>query len=139
MVNKAFDWDIWKVYVNFEYSQNKKNKKMAGFAAQAALRSKWTSLVEDGIEVPPEVSNKVTSVVGWLKQVLLHLHNIRSFSMFICFFICVAMFFFCLYNSFFFYYFCIQAPLLFYSIYIRLGMLYFIIDDKYIYISILLI
>lgn len=43
---------------------------MASFAAQAALRVKWTSLVEDhSIEVPPEVTNKVTSVVGWLKQV----------------------------------------------------------------------
>ncbi|KAF5300545.1 hypothetical protein FQR65_LT09166 [Abscondita terminalis] len=42
---------------------------MASFAAQAALRSKWTSLVEEHtIEVPPEVTNKVTSVVGWLKQ-----------------------------------------------------------------------
>lgn len=42
---------------------------MASFAAQAALRSKWTSLVEEHtIEVPAEVSNKVTSVVGWLKQ-----------------------------------------------------------------------
>lgn len=44
--------------------------KMASFAAQAALRSKWTSLVEEHtIEVPPEVTSKVTSVVGWLKQV----------------------------------------------------------------------
>lgn len=43
---------------------------MASFAAQAALRSRWTSLVEEHtIEVPPEVTNKVTSVVGWLKQV----------------------------------------------------------------------
>ncbi|KAK5648260.1 hypothetical protein RI129_003152 [Pyrocoelia pectoralis] len=42
---------------------------MASFTAQAALRSKWTSLVEEHtIEVPPEVTNKVTSVVGWLKQ-----------------------------------------------------------------------
>lgn len=44
---------------------------MASFAAQAALRAKWTSLVEEHtIEVPPEVSSKVTSVVGWLKQVI---------------------------------------------------------------------
>lgn len=43
---------------------------MASFAAQAALRAKWSSLVEEhSIEVPPEVTNKVTSVVGWLKQV----------------------------------------------------------------------
>lgn len=43
---------------------------MASFTAQAAIRSKWTSLVEEHtIEVPPEVTNKVTSVVGWLKQV----------------------------------------------------------------------
>jgi 5'-nucleotidase len=42
---------------------------MASFAAQAALRAKWSSLVEDhSIEVPPEVTSKVTSVVGWLKQ-----------------------------------------------------------------------
>uniref|UniRef100_A0AAR5P327 5'-Nucleotidase C-terminal domain-containing protein n=1 Tax=Dendroctonus ponderosae TaxID=77166 RepID=A0AAR5P327_DENPD len=42
---------------------------MAGFAAQAALRAKWSSLVEEhSIEVPPEVTNKVTTVVGWLKQ-----------------------------------------------------------------------
>lgn len=48
---------------------------MASFAAQAALRSKWTSLVEEHtIEVPAEVSNKVTSVVGWLKQVLVKKH-----------------------------------------------------------------
>ncbi|XP_019868565.2 mannosylglucosyl-3-phosphoglycerate phosphatase isoform X1 [Aethina tumida] len=42
---------------------------MASFAAQAALRAKWSSLVEEhSIEVPPEVTSKVTSVVGWLKQ-----------------------------------------------------------------------
>nr|CAI5831330.1 unnamed protein product [Callosobruchus analis] len=42
---------------------------MASFTAQAALRAKWSSLVEDHtIEVPPEVTSKVTSVVGWLKQ-----------------------------------------------------------------------
>lgn len=44
---------------------------MASFTAQAALRARWSSLVEDhSIEVPPEVTNKVTSVVGWLKQVI---------------------------------------------------------------------
>lgn len=43
---------------------------MASFAAQAALRAKWSSLVEEhSIEVPAEVTSKVTSVVGWLKQV----------------------------------------------------------------------
>lgn len=44
---------------------------MASFTAQAALRARWSSLVEDhSIEVPPEVTSKVTSVVGWLKQVI---------------------------------------------------------------------
>lgn len=44
--------------------------RMASFAAQAALRSRWSSLVEEhSIDVPVEVSSKVTSVVGWLKQV----------------------------------------------------------------------
>lgn len=43
---------------------------MASFTAQAALRAKWSSLVEEhSIEVPSEVTSKVTSVVGWLKQV----------------------------------------------------------------------
>lgn len=52
---------------------------MASFAAQAAIRSKWTSLVEEHtIEVPAEVSSKVTSVVGWLKQVFVFLINIYS-------------------------------------------------------------
>ncbi|XP_030759392.1 protein 5NUC [Sitophilus oryzae] len=42
---------------------------MASFASQAALRAKWSSLVEEhSIDVPSEVTNKVTSVVGWLKQ-----------------------------------------------------------------------
>ncbi|XP_066142642.1 mannosylglucosyl-3-phosphoglycerate phosphatase isoform X2 [Euwallacea fornicatus] len=42
---------------------------MASFTAQAALRARWSSLVEDhSIEVPAEVTSKVTSVVGWLKQ-----------------------------------------------------------------------
>lgn len=57
---------------------------MASFAAQAALRAKWSSLVEEhSIEVPPEVTSKVTSVVGWLKQVTLftfHLHGIERAS-----------------------------------------------------------
>lgn len=43
---------------------------MASFTAQAALRSKWSSLIEEHpLEVPAEVTSKVTSVVGWLKQV----------------------------------------------------------------------
>jgi hypothetical protein len=43
---------------------------MAGFAAQAALRSKWTDLVDtSSFEVPAEVTTGVKSVVGWLKQV----------------------------------------------------------------------
>jgi hypothetical protein len=43
---------------------------MASFAAQAAIRSKWTDLVESSpFDVPGEVSSGVRSVVGWLKQV----------------------------------------------------------------------
>lgn len=43
---------------------------MASFAAQAAIRSKWTDLVESTpFDVPGEVSSGVRSVVGWLKQV----------------------------------------------------------------------
>lgn len=50
-------------------------KKMASFTAQAALRSKWSTLIEEHpLEVPAEVSSKVTSVVGWLKQVSLLLY-----------------------------------------------------------------
>lgn len=57
---------------------------MASFAAQAALRAKWSSLVEEhSIEVPPEVTNKVTSVVGWLKQVSRFL-RVPSFCVFNC-------------------------------------------------------
>jgi len=46
---------------------------MASFAAQAAIRSKWTDLVESSpaFEVPGEVSSGVRSVVGWLKQVIM--------------------------------------------------------------------
>lgn len=55
---------------------------MASFAAQAALRAKWSSLVEEhSIEVPPEVTSKVTSVVGWLKQVNTHIICFFSFCM----------------------------------------------------------
>lgn len=54
---------------------------MASFAAQAALRAKWSSLVEEhSIEVPPEVTSKVTSVVGWLKQV----KNLDYTSLYLC-------------------------------------------------------
>lgn len=46
--------------------------EMAGFASQAALRSKWGDLVDSGstgIETS-EVSQGFKNVVGWLKQVL---------------------------------------------------------------------
>lgn len=42
---------------------------MASFAAQAALRAKWSDLVEGSTFEIPEVSSGVKSVVGWLKQV----------------------------------------------------------------------
>lgn len=44
---------------------------MASFTAQAALRSKWTDLVEStpAFDVPEEVTSGVKNVVGWLKQV----------------------------------------------------------------------
>ncbi|RZF33607.1 hypothetical protein LSTR_LSTR006985 [Laodelphax striatellus] len=49
---------------------------MASFAAQAALRSKWTDLVESSnFEVPGEVSSGVRSVVGWLKQASLEVRQ----------------------------------------------------------------
>lgn len=44
---------------------------MASFAAQAALRSRWSSLIEStSVDVPGEVTDGVRSVVGWLKQAL---------------------------------------------------------------------
>lgn len=44
-------------------------RPMAQFAAQAALRSRWGSLIEStSIDVPGEVTDGVRSVVGWLKQ-----------------------------------------------------------------------
>lgn len=50
-----------------------KNKnRMAGFASQAALRSKWGDLVDSGASTLPEttdVSKGLKNVVGWLKQV----------------------------------------------------------------------
>lgn len=45
---------------------------MAGFASQAALRSKWGDLVESGSTALPEaseVTQGLKNVVGWLKQV----------------------------------------------------------------------
>lgn len=45
---------------------------MAGFASQAALRSKWGDLVDSGSSNLPEstdVSKGLKNVVGWLKQV----------------------------------------------------------------------
>lgn len=43
---------------------------MASFGTQAAIRSKWTDLVESTpLELPGEVTSGVRSVVGWLKQV----------------------------------------------------------------------
>lgn len=42
---------------------------MASFAAQAALRSKWTDLVET-TNFEEEVKSGVKSAVGWLKQVI---------------------------------------------------------------------
>uniref|UniRef100_A0A1B6K7N1 5'-Nucleotidase C-terminal domain-containing protein n=2 Tax=Homalodisca liturata TaxID=320908 RepID=A0A1B6K7N1_9HEMI len=49
---------------------------MASFAAQAAIRSKWTDLVESSsFEVPGEVSSGVRSVVGWLKQASLEVRQ----------------------------------------------------------------
>lgn len=45
---------------------------MASFTAQAAIRSKWTDLVESStptFDVPEEVTSGVKNVVGWLKQV----------------------------------------------------------------------
>lgn len=48
------------------------SSNMAGFAAQAALRSKWGDLVDSGTSGLPEPSEAITglkNVVGWLKQV----------------------------------------------------------------------
>lgn len=54
------------------HAANKRLIIMAGFAAQAAIRSKWTDLIESStIEVPGEVTEGVRSVVGWLKQACL--------------------------------------------------------------------
>ncbi|KAJ1527198.1 hypothetical protein ONE63_008729 [Megalurothrips usitatus] len=51
---------------------------MASFAAQAALRSKWTDLVESStptFDVPEEVTSGVKNVVGWLKQASLEVRQ----------------------------------------------------------------
>lgn len=47
----------------------KRWRAMASFAAQAALRSRWSSLIEStSVDMPGEVTDGVRSVVGWLKQ-----------------------------------------------------------------------
>ncbi|GBP80721.1 hypothetical protein EVAR_57192_1, partial [Eumeta japonica] len=56
---------------------------MASFAAQAALRSRWSSLIEStSVDVPGEVTDGVRSVVGWLKQarfcVVASVENVHS-------------------------------------------------------------
>lgn len=63
--------DCLKLNICMYINSYKLIQTMASFTAQAALRAKWSSLVEEhSIEVPAEVTNKVTSVVGWLKQVI---------------------------------------------------------------------
>lgn len=44
---------------------------MAGFASQAALRSKWGDLVDTGANAVnlPEPSEAITGLKNWLKQV----------------------------------------------------------------------
>ncbi|XP_045505601.1 snake venom 5'-nucleotidase isoform X2 [Colias croceus] len=50
---------------------------MASFAAQAALRSRWSSLIEStSVDVPGEVTDGVRSVVGWLKQASLEVRQV---------------------------------------------------------------
>lgn len=51
---------------------------MASFTAQAAIRSKWTDLIESStptIDVPEEVTSGVRNVVGWLKQASLEVRQ----------------------------------------------------------------
>ncbi|KAK6633160.1 hypothetical protein RUM43_012904 [Polyplax serrata] len=49
---------------------------MASFAAQAAIRSKWSDLIESTpLEIPGEVTSGVRSVVGWLKQASLEVRQ----------------------------------------------------------------
>ncbi|KAF6197564.1 hypothetical protein GE061_008528 [Apolygus lucorum] len=47
---------------------NSTRQQMASFAAQSALRSKWSDLIEGQTFEVPEVSSSMKSVVGWLKQ-----------------------------------------------------------------------
>ncbi|XP_041969066.1 snake venom 5'-nucleotidase isoform X2 [Aricia agestis] len=50
---------------------------MASFTAQAALRSRWSSLIEStSVDVPGEVTDGVHSVVGWLKQASLEVRQV---------------------------------------------------------------
>lgn len=49
---------------------------MASFAAQAALRSKWSDLIEGQTFEVPEVSSSMKSVVGWLKQASLDVREV---------------------------------------------------------------
>ncbi|XP_069355858.1 snake venom 5'-nucleotidase isoform X1 [Maniola hyperantus] len=52
-------------------------RTMASFAAQAALRSRWSSLIEStSVDVPGEVTDGVRSVVGWLKQAWLEVRQV---------------------------------------------------------------
>lgn len=63
--------------------------RMASFAAQAALRSRWSSLIEStSVDVPGEVSDGVRSVVGWLKQAGIYVFSV------ILFFLELEIFFF---------------------------------------------
>ncbi|XP_048484185.1 mannosylglucosyl-3-phosphoglycerate phosphatase [Plutella xylostella] len=55
----------------------KAGRAMASFAAQAALRSRWSSLIEStSVDVPGEVTDGVRSVVGWLKQASLEVRQV---------------------------------------------------------------
>ncbi|RVE41893.1 hypothetical protein evm_013467 [Chilo suppressalis] len=52
-------------------------RAMASFGAQAALRSRWSSLIEStSVDVPGEVTDGVRSVVGWLKQASLEVRQV---------------------------------------------------------------
>lgn len=57
------------------------HSRMAGFAAQSTLRSKWGDLVETGTSNLPEtteVSKGIKNVVGWLKQVNISIFIVYS-------------------------------------------------------------
>lgn len=65
---------------------------MAGFASQAALRSKWGDLVDTGSTTIPEttdVSQGLKNVVGWLKQVLNYFIKINVVKKIKYFVVCV--------------------------------------------------